>query len=312
MRGKIGQRFGIGNQDRDYSPVDGEEVDFEEVEDPNTTRDEDRRGFFSRIMKYKTVGLGWGVLITIFVVWILWFFHEFFISILTNPYFIGGSIILTYSGGLVLLGLTRGIGKIGKVDELVTFTPSDKSRLRRFRGELEQGMTNEYFVPYRGTRLFGLKWEPYKRGDFGFQSNKDQPVRILVNDLAKKRQVEEKTVVSILAPNIKYNVAGGGEADFVPERPDMADKDTVDQQREEINNLEGESERLERRVDTLQEDYRDAVEELKQRRRDVREELRDIYEEAHQSGQSQYNPPVQPQPQQQNLESIENEMKGNE
>ncbi|WP_157744264.1 hypothetical protein [Halopenitus persicus] len=261
---RIKDRMGAGTrEDGMYHPDDGEAVDPELVEDPDTLNDSSKSGLVGTVMSYKWVALGWGILLAAVLGYLTWVGSTFFISFVTNPLVIAAAVIAAYTAFVGVMVWNRARRKLRHTDTYVQHSPLPNKPMRRFHGEYvtsKQG--NSVFIPYKGTRWFGLKWEAYRRADFGFEERPDEPVKILVRRQASVRRTETGTYISHISP--EFELSRGGIAELKPDRPELADKETVRNQKEEIENLKEQIEEQESKIQTLRERAQNAEEMAKE------------------------------------------------
>lgn len=265
---KIKDRAGVAEESSEmYSPDDGEAVDPELVEDPHTLEDESTPGIVDRVLRYRWVALGWGILLAALFAYLTWIGHTYVFSILTHPLFIGAAVTVAYTAIVWVLGWRNCKKKLRHLDEYVQHQPRTGDPMRRFLGRYKSSqMGNAVFVPYKGTKWFGLRWEPYRREDFAFDSNPKEPVKILVRREALVRRTDTGIVVSHISPDLEKSTDDDEIAELIPERPDLADKGTVQEMGKEIKNLEEQLDEKEKLLQTAREKAKKAIEEAKKSR----------------------------------------------
>lgn len=162
---RLRAQFGFGRRRR-YVNVD-DIADLEEISNPEETTDDTRTTLTQFAANNAQLALGLGVVLLFGFIAALYFFGRFIPRLLGNIY------VQATVAGLLILGTGLKIGRSKErelISEIAEVTLRYNDTQQTFKGTILRMPGKDrgaLFVPFKGVRLGGTKWEPYRIRELG-------------------------------------------------------------------------------------------------------------------------------------------------
>lgn len=277
--------LGIGSRDKRYHKVEDDYQPPQDVENPHTTPDSGQMTLAEFMTKNRYPLMATGLLLIVGTVVLAVYAGRYFITAFTNPWFQRGLAGFTIAAAGYFWGRNTKASSLKNRDVFIAYNP-DTGSVIRFLGKFkrtEEGR-HQLFVPIKGYRWFGHKAVPYQIKDLSSElvSRYDRDPE---DDVVIRTHPKVSATTATNTGRITTQLVAGLEPDpFGRESnveatlPDIAARGTVMDLKDELEAVESELSKEEKRNNMLRRQRDDAISEAQKTREEIREEVNDVME----------------------------------